>query len=380
MSLFAKPNLERDKELLEIEKERQSRGYDSSGKFWRAVPKKDLKNDDTITEEVGIRILQAPGDVEGAEWNMTMGKHFIRHPDGGIEQFTCMKIVYGEDCEACAEYERRMEVVKAEKSKEKRDSLLKEANNYKPSRVGVFNVLGVKYVTYHKEEREERIVDDMVKIFQAPISLWTKIISIVSARGRSSDIFDVIDENGKITKAGRDIIVIYDKSQTPANKYNAVPTDYVPLGTLEQITEWMGQITPLKPEDPEDVAYRVDPEVQHIKTFGDKAQREEMREMLKKHWAEKRRQEEADAEKEAEKEAVDDSKREANDQPPKKRKKKAEPKPGPESEPVEETPAEEAKEEVPETATEPEPEQTESSEKLTGLKAKLAKIKNKQDG
>lgn len=389
MSLFAKPNLERDKELLEIEKERQSRGQNYEGRFWKAVPKADLQNDETLTEEVGIRILQAPGDVEGAEWNMTMAKHFIRHPDGGFEQFTCMKVVYGEDCVACAEYERRLEIAKAEKSKAERDRLLKEANIYKPTRAGVFNVLGVKYITYHKEHREERVVDTEVKIFHAPISLWTKIISIVSSRGRSSDIFDVVDENGKIIKAGRDIIILYDKAQSPANKYNAVPTDYVELGTLEQMTEWMSQVTPLKPENPEDVVYRVDPEVQHIKTFGTRAEREEMREMLKEHWAEKRRQEEAD------KEAVDDAKREVNEKPPKAKTDLEEvPEPATKPEPEPEVSAEKAEKELPEPATK-EPEKkaeevttakpdpvkaSQSGDKLTGLKAKLAKIKNKQDG
>jgi len=377
MSLFTKPNLDRDRELLEVEKERQSRGQDFTSRFWKAIAKEDLRNDDTITEEVGIRIL--PATQEDAEYNITTARHFLRYGPTDFEQYTCMKIVYGEKCAGCEEYERRLEIAKAESGKEARKQLMEKANFYRPQRRGIFNVLGVKYTTYHKEGKTERVIDDTVKLFQSPISLWTKIISIVSSRGRSSDIFDDFDENGKITKPGRDIIVIYDKNQLPMNQYNAVPTDYVELGTQEQLEQWVEQITPLNPNNQENVSYRVDEEVAHIKTFGSRKEREEMREMLKEHWAEQRKLEKD----KQEAEEVKDGKEDLDTKPPKQEKNKAKPKV--------ETPAEPVTTTVPETATkEPEPEKEkapepqakkvkETDEKLTGLKAKLAKIKNKAD-
>ena len=293
MGLFAKTNIERDVEVLKQEKERQSYNKDWSTIYWKPVPKSELRNDEEITEEVGIRIFLPAGNVEGADWFVKMSKHFIRHSDGGFEQFTCMKEVYGEPCEVCDKNRELLEQAKAEKDKDKKDAFYKEANAFKPTRFGVFNVLGVKYVTNHKTGKSERLIDDKVKMFQSPISLWTRIVNIHSGRGRSSDIFDAFDEKDNIIKAGRDIIIVYDKDQVPANRYTAIPTDYVNLGTPEQIADWVGQLTPLVPDKLENVASRVDPEVVHIKAFGSKQERMQLKDLLKEMWIEKKKEEEA---------------------------------------------------------------------------------------
>jgi hypothetical protein len=358
MGLFGKVNIDKDAEVLKEEKERQSsysKDWDSI--YWKPVPKADLRNDNEITEEVGVRIL-LPSPVEGADWYLKMSKHFIRHPDGGFEQFTCMREVYGEDCVACEKYFEILEEVKDVKDKAQKDAIYKRANAYKPTRFGVFNVLGVKYVTNHKTGQTERQVDDKVKLFQAPISLWTKIVSIHSGRGRSSDFFDEFDDKGNISKPGRDIIVVYDKDQAPANRYNAIPTDYVELGTPEQISEWVESITPLTPDNPENVAYKVDPEVAQIRTFGTKQEREQLRELLKEMWLEERKAKEAEEEAEPEQPKEEPKAKPKTTTKKKEEASKEEPKPEPKSEPKPEKPQE---------------------DKLSGLRAKLDKIKQKQD-
>lgn len=372
MSLFAKPNLDHDQEVLKEEKERQSYDKDWSKLYWKPTPKHELRNDREVTEEVGIRILMAPGDVEGAHWYLKIAKHIIRHPDGW-EQFTCMKEMYGEECVACDKYKEIVEIAQKEKDKTTKDKLYKQASNYKPQRFGIFNVVGVKYITTHASGGTERIVDDKVKLFSSPISLWTRIVSIHSGRGRSSDFFDEFDEKGNITKPGRDIIVVYDKDQAPANRYNAIPTDYVELGSTEQIQDWIGQITPLTPENPEGIAYKVDPEVVQIRTFGTKQERDQLKELLKELWMEKQKQEE-----EEDKEKIDDAKREVNEQPPKVEKVEPKAKKTTKKEEVkEEKPEEEAKPVVEEKEEEKPAEPAE--DKLAGLKAKLNKIKKSQD-
>ena len=369
MSLFAKPNVDKDQEVLREEKERQSYDKDWSKFYWKPVPKHELRNDREITEEVGVRILMAPGNVEGAHWYVKIAKHIIRHPDGGWEGFTCMKEVYGEDCVACNKYQELVEIAQKEKVKSKKDELWQNANVYRPTRFGFFNVLGVKYTTDNHTRITERAVEEKVKLFQAPISLWTKIVSIHSSRGRSSDFFDEFDEKGNITSPGRDIIIIHDKDQPPANRYNAIPTDHVELGKSEQIQEWISQIKPLTPEDLENVAPKIDADVAQIKTFGSKQEREQLRELLKEIWLENKKKEE-----EEESESIADAKREVNQQPPKEVKKKTTKKEEVKEEVKEEKPAEPVVEKKKEE--EPTPP---AGDKMSALKAKLAKIKKDQD-
>lgn len=288
MSLFGKPNYEKDEKLLKSEQAKMQGKIDWSEKYWKPVPH----------EENAVRVMP-PRSNSDATYHKKISKHFIRHPDK-TEVFTCMKEVYGEPCPACDEWQRLLKEAGKEKNPTIRQELKDEARRFKPQRFGVFNIVSVEY-----DKDGNRVVpkDAKVKLYESPMTIWQKIISIVSTRSRMSDIFDEFkNDKGEIEKPGRDIIITYDPDQTPQNRYNAYPTDRVAMGTPEQVLEWYEQITDLESEN---ISFRVEYDVAQIKTFGNKEEREELREVLKQIYAEKFAKEEVGNVKEEDKELID---------------------------------------------------------------------------
>jgi hypothetical protein len=363
MALFGKPDHKKDEELIEKEKARMQGKVDWSERYWKPL----------AHEENAIRIMPPRAD-SGASYHLKISKHFIRHPDK-TETFTCMKETYGKPCPACEEWQRLLQEANKIKDKDEKQKMKDEARRFKPQRFGVFNVVGVEY-----EKDGTRVVpeDAKVKLYESPMTVWQKIIAVVSTRSRMSDIFDEFkNEKGEIEKPGRDIMVTYDPDQTPQHRYNAYPTDRVEMGTPEEVLKWYGEITDLIPEN---VAFAVEYDVAHMKTFGSKEERNELRETLKEIWKAQREEAQQAEEEEEEKE-------EAPKEKPKEEVKKTKGKIESEAEAVvEEKPKEKKKaEEKPKEEEKPKPEKEQEEEPVKGssaldrLKGKLSEIKDKQD-
>jgi len=284
MSLFVKPDLKSDEALLAEIKEKMN--YSSaSSKYWK--PKPHVEN--------AIRVLPATG--AGGNYHLKISKHFFRHDDR-LEVFTCDREVYGKECPACEEWFRLLNLAKeAEKAgdKEKAEELKTKAKVFKPTRRGVFNIIPVEYA-----KDNERLVEEeaTVMLYEAPFTVWSKIVALVTGEGRMADIFDEFkSDKGDIKTAGRDIIITYDPDQAPANRYNAYPTERVALGTPKQVLAWVEQITPLLPEN---VAREATPVIAQLKAFGSKSERDSMREMQKEMFKQQKADEKAEAEAEEE--------------------------------------------------------------------------------
>jgi len=330
MSLFGAVDHEKDEQLVKAEKSRMQGKKDWSEIYWRPTPH---------AENV-IRILPAKAGTD-ASYHLKISKHFVRHADR-TEQFTCMNEVYGEACPACEEWKKLLKQSNEKSfSKEEKKKILDEAKRFRPQRVGYFNI-----IVRGKDKPD-------VMLYEAPMTVWSKVVHVVASQGRMADIFDVFkNDKGEIETPGRDIIVLYDPDQNPQHRYNAYPTERCPMGTPEEVLRWYEQITDLVPEN---VAPRVDIGVAQIKTTGSKEAREQLRDMQRQLWIAEQEKENEEEEKPAE--SVKKTEEKPSGQ------KKAEP-----------------KDEAPKDAkVKPTTPQGDSSDAvLAGMKDKLAKIQAKQ--
>jgi hypothetical protein len=284
MGLFEKPDYERDLRDLQQE-EKRSGGFDRSKIYWK--PQQQKPGVENL-----IRVLSRKAG-SSASWHMRYGRHFVNHgtlSDGraDTETFICMHETYGKPCLACAEYERlRMTDKEA-------------AKRFKVKRFGVFNVLDRKeYADYKKSGGE----CPSVRLWEAPIkSVWNWLVGLVAAKGRMSNIFDEIAEDGSVKSPGRDIIVVFDSKADPAFMYRLQAADQSPMGTKEEVLYWGDQIIELIPEKMP-FCGPVDDDTVHIKMFGSLEERQELRQAMKEAAPATAAATEDDAQEEAEAEA-----------------------------------------------------------------------------
>ena len=265
MGLFGKRDFDQESQQAA---ENASHGRKWSDRFWK--PTSNIEN--------VIRIL--PPAPTSTNWYFKGAKHFMRHSDGSLEVFTCMREVYGLPCPVCT---RRQDLIKEKQelksnmgvdkitkveALQELDRLIKD---YAPQRYGLFNIV-------------PRGGDGVVMLWEAPISVWTKIFNIVHSKGRMSNVFDEFaDDKGNISTPGRDWVVTYDKEQQPQNKYNAYPVDQCPMGSPDEVLRWVEDMIPLEAEK---VAFRIEPEHAEIKAFGSSEERKLLKELLQKIWEE----------------------------------------------------------------------------------------------
>ena len=209
---FAAPDVARDKELLDKDKERRSRGNAFRAKVGENV----------------FRILPARVDApKGITYYVRGYKHFMRHGDEW-ETFTCNQETYEIPCPVC---ELRNALYK-----EKRKTEAK-SQGMMPATIGVFNII-------------DRLNENAgVQLYEAPYTVWYNIIYFISSGGAFSDLVYKQPVQGEVDQMlGRDILLIYNKDATPQLKYGVHPSSLSPLGTLEQIKIWFEQITHLEVE------------------------------------------------------------------------------------------------------------------------------------
>jgi len=285
---FLKPDTEKDQKVLDEESRKRGNGFSN---YWRPKPGENL-----------IRILPAKSNEQGATYHLRAAKHFIRHADR-IEMVVCSRETFGKRCPICEKYFE----LRKEKSK--------QADKYRPGTVGVFNII---------DRMEE---DPEVQIYEAPYTVWYRIIHTQAGHGRMSNVVDVIGENYKVEKPGRDVLIEFDPKAPPQQKYHVLFDAEEPLGTPEQIKKWEKQITVLTPEN----LYRETSfEEAEIKAFGSSEEREELRKLKQEQYQRNydKEEEEEDEEEEdrvEEKEKVEEKEQEKEKKEEEPRKEKKEP-------------------------------------------------------
>ena len=209
-SVFKNPNEEQDGQFLSDEERRRG-----SGGSWTDSVYKPKASDRNNKVNNMIRILPAKAG-SAATYYLRVAKHFIKHADR-TEAFLCLKETLGQPCPACEIYE----------DKKKKDPKL--ASNFSPLIRGVFNVI----------DRTEDPKDAHVRIYESPIKgVCTKVVSLVRSKGPMSDIFDSPDENFKITKSGRDLVIIFNPKADPQDMYMVYPADLTPMSEDPKQVEW----------------------------------------------------------------------------------------------------------------------------------------------
>jgi hypothetical protein len=209
MSTFRKPDAAHDKAAI-------SGRIDWKEKFWRPAPGENL-----------IRILPAKDNAPaGVTYHLKVTKHFFNFGPKSWEVFVCNQEMYNLPCPVC---ERRIELFKS-KDKE----LIEQAKELRSSSSGIFNIV----------DRSDP--KGPTKLYEAPYSVWFKLIQLASGGGRFSDLILSIGPNGEIL--GRDIALIYHPSASPQYKYEIIPDQLSPLGSEEDVERWMGEIIDLTPE------------------------------------------------------------------------------------------------------------------------------------
>jgi len=247
---FQQPDFDRDKRVVEDE-ERQSSRTPWSEAYWKPTP-----GDENL-----IRVL--PAKMLGVSYHMKAAKHFIKHvEDGKTESFVCMKEMYGKACPACEKY---LELVNTDKP---------TAQKFKTKRVGIFNILDRNaYFAYREHPKEKPLPS--VRLYEAPAkAIWLKIVSIVTGRGRLSNLFDEYDAAGNFVSPGRDILITFNPDAEPQSMYGVYPTDPSPLGSPDEVKIWIDQIVDLTAQN---LYPPIEYSVAKIKTFGSAREREELR-------------------------------------------------------------------------------------------------------
>ena len=224
---FKKPDAEQDSGFIQDEESR-SGGSGESIYDTQYKPEKSLKGKPQVINK--IRILAAKGSSEGTYY-LRIGRHFIKHNDR-TEMFICPKETADEPCPACEAYADL---------KDKGDN---SADKYKPQIRGVMNVLsrGIGAEATNPDSTK-------VQLYFSPIqAICTRVVRLVRGQGPMSDIFDEFDDNFKVTKPGRDMILIYNPQADPQDMYMIYPGDLTPAGTPKQVEDWYSQMRDLTVE------------------------------------------------------------------------------------------------------------------------------------
>jgi len=200
-----------------------------------------------------IRIFPSRKDSGSkVTFHLKAGKHFIQHDDRK-EAFICNMVTHQKPCPACE--------MNAKLFLEGRKD---EAARYRVQEFGAFNV-----IDRNDEEAGVRIWEC------PPVAVWEFIIGVVTGGG---DFDDVINTKEDFTK-GRDVVVMFDPTAPPQNKYHILFKELSPIGTDEQIEKWMGEsfrdLIAIK------IYPETDYEVAKIKTFGTAVEREQLRKQLR---------------------------------------------------------------------------------------------------
>lgn len=223
---FKKPDADQDSKFIEDEESR-SGGPGESLYDTQYKPKSGTSKDPINNK---IRVLGAKGDSDGTYY-LRIGRHFFKHDDR-TEMFICPKETIGEPCPACEVYADL---------REKKDE---SADKYRPQIRGVMNVLdrGVVGKSFDLDSTK-------VQVYFAPIkAVCSRIVNLVHGQGPMADIFDEFDENFKVTKPGRDFILVFNKNADPGEMYMVYPVDMSPLGTPEQVERWYSEMKDLTVE------------------------------------------------------------------------------------------------------------------------------------
>jgi len=257
---FGKPDLEKDKKLVDEEAKRTKNRDRDRGVYF----KPQTTVEEGTEDRNWIRVLPSK-NVEGAYWYLMIGKHFIRHSDR-TEVFICPLETYGKPCPACEQFRK----MKQENPKSK------EADAYRVNKRVRFNII-------HRKD-----TDAGVQVYEAPRQyVGMKIITMASRGGSYGNLFDGTDKEGKEI-LGRDTIILFDKNAGPQNMYTIISTDPVRLGTPEQMKKWAEEMEPLILAK----AYpEIDYETAKVKMFGTMEEREELRERQAKEFEDANKEE-----------------------------------------------------------------------------------------